>query len=155
VLEGRRAVALEIQSLVAPNDGPHPRRVAHGLERERLEVLAAVLRQRAGIDLSKSDVFVRVAGGFRADEPAVDLALALALASSVTGAPVPPDLVAIGEVGLAGDVRAVPGIGTRLGECARLGFGQAVVGRSVSVPDGLKVHAVAQLRDALALLGPA
>jgi DNA repair protein RadA/Sms len=155
LLEGRRAVALEIQSLVAPNGGPHPRRVAHGLERERLEVLAAVLRQRAGIDCSKSDVFVRVAGGFRADEPAVDLALALALASSVTGAPVPPDLVAIGEVGLAGDVRAVPGIGTRLGECARLGFGQAVVGRSVSVPDGLKVHAVAELRDALALLAPA
>jgi DNA repair protein RadA/Sms len=134
LLEGRRAVALEIQSLVAPNDGPHPRRVAHGLERERLEVLAAVLQQRARIDLSKSDVFVRVAGGFRADEPAVDLALALALASSVTGAPVPPDLVAIGEVGLAGDVRAVPGIGTRLGECARLGFRRAVVGRSVSVP---------------------
>jgi DNA repair protein RadA/Sms len=155
LLEGRRAVALEIQSLVAPNDGPHPRRVAHGLERERLEVLAAVLRQRAGIDLSKSDVFVRVAGGFRADEPAVDLALALALASSVTGAPVPPDLVAIGEVGLAGDIRAVPGIGTRLGECARLGFGQAVVGRSVSVPDGLKVHAVAELQDALRLLKPA
>jgi len=152
LLEGRRAVALEIQSLVAPNDGPHPRRVAHGLERERLEVLAAVLQQRARIDLSKSDVFVRVAGGFRADEPAVDLALALALASSVTGAPVPPDLVAIGEVGLAGDVRAVPGIGTRLGECARLGFRRAVVGRSVSVPDGLKVHAVAELGDALGLL---
>ena len=110
LLEGRRAVALEIQSLVAPNDGPHPRRVAHGLERDRLEVLAAVLQQRAGIDLSKSDVFVRVAGGFRADEPAVDLALALALASSMTGAPLPPDLVAIGEVGLAGDVRAVPGV---------------------------------------------
>jgi DNA repair protein RadA/Sms len=152
LLEGRRAVALEIQSLVAPNDGPHPRRVAHGLERERLEVLAAVLRQRAGLDLSKCDVFVRVAGGFRADEPAVDLALALALASSVTGKPVPPDLVAIGEVGLSGDVRAVPGIGTRLRECARLGFRQAVVGRSVGDHDGLNVHAVGELREAMRLL---
>ena len=152
LLEGRRAVALEIQSLVAPNDGPHPRRVAHGLERERLEVLGAVLQQRAGTDLSKSDVFVRVAGGFRADEPAIDLALALALASSMTGAPVPPDLVAIGEVGLAGDVRAVPGIGARLRECARLGFRQAVVGRSVGVHEGLEVHPVAELREALGLL---
>ncbi len=152
LLEGRRAVALEIQSLVAPNDGPHPRRVAHGLERDRLEVLAAVLQQRAGIDLSKSDVFVRVAGGFRADEPAVDLALALALASSMTGAPLPPDLVAIGEVGLAGDVRAVPGVGTRLRECARLGFRRAVVGRSAGLHDGLEVHPVAEMREALELL---
>ncbi|HEY2665993.1 MAG TPA: DNA repair protein RadA [Actinomycetota bacterium] len=152
LLEGRRAVALEIQSLVAPNDGPHPRRVAHGLERDRLEVLAAVLQQRAGIDLSKSDVFVRVAGGFRADEPAVDLALALALASSVTGAVLPSDLVAIGEVGLAGDVRAVPGVGTRLSECARLGFRRAVVGRSAGLHDGLEVHPVAELREALELL---
>ena len=152
LLEGRRAVALEIQSLVAPNDGPHPRRVAHGLERDRLEVLAAVLQQRAGIDLSKSDVFVRVAGGFRADEPAVDLALALALASSMTGAPLPSDLVAIGEVGLAGDVRAVPGVGTRLRECARLGLRRAVVGRSAGLHDGLEVHAVAELREALDLL---
>jgi DNA repair protein RadA/Sms len=111
-----------------------------------------VLQQRAGVDLSKCDVFVRVAGGFRADEPAVDLALALALASSMTGAPVPPDLVAIGEVGLAGDVRAVPGIGARLRECARLGFRRAVVGRSVGAHEGLEVHAVADLREALGLL---
>jgi DNA repair protein RadA/Sms len=100
-------------------------------------------------------VFVRVAGGFRADEPAVDLALALALASSVTGKPVPPDLVAIGEVGLSGDVRAVPGIGTRLRECARLGFRRAVVGRSVGDHDGLKVHPVGELREAIQLLSRA
>jgi DNA repair protein RadA/Sms len=155
LLEGRRALALEIQSLVAPNEGQHPRRVAHGLERERLEVLAAVLQQRAGIGLSKSDVFVRVAGGIRADEPAVDLTLALALASSVTGAPLPPDLVAIGEVGLAGDVRAVPGMETRLGECARLGFRRAIVGRSGGMHEGLEVHAVAELREAMQLLVPA
>ena len=158
VLEGRRPVALEVQSLVSRNEGGHLRRIAHGLARERLEVLAAVLDRRAGIDLSRFDLFARVAGGFRADEPAVDLALALALASAMLDLSVPPDLVAIGEVGLAGDVRAVPGIESRLRECARLGFRRAVVGRSVAEEgpveglQGLRVHAVSELRDAIQLL---
>ncbi|GAC1366437.1 MAG: DNA repair protein RadA [Actinomycetota bacterium] len=152
VLEGRRPVALEVQSLVVPNEGGHLRRVAHGLERERLEVAAAVLDRRAGVKLAKFDLFARVAGGFRASEPAVDLALALALASAWLELPVPPDLVAIGEVGLSGDVRAVPGMKARLAECARLGFKQAVVGRSVVERDGLRVHAVGELREAVALL---
>jgi DNA repair protein RadA/Sms len=152
LLEGRRPVALEIQSLVAATNGHNPRRVAHGVERDRVEVLAAVLRQRAGIDLSACDVFARVAGGFRADEPSVDLALTLALASAMLNRPVPPDLIAIGEVGLAGDVRAVPGTAERLRECARLGFRRAVVGCSAGHHTSLAVHAVEEVREAIALI---
>ncbi len=152
LLEGRRPVALEVQSLVAANEGSHPRRVAHGLERDRLEVLAAVLENRTDVKLAKTDIFARVAGGFRADEPGVDLALALALASAMLNKPVPADLVAIGEVGLSGDVRAVPGIDTRLRECARLGFRRAVVGRSVGAHADLEVRAVSELREAIALV---
>jgi DNA repair protein RadA/Sms len=155
VLEGRRPVAIEVQSLVVANQGGHFRRVAHGLERERLEVSAAVLERRAGIELSKYDLFARVAGGFQANEPAIDLALALALASARLDAAVPADLVAIGEVGLSGDVRAVPGMGARLRECSRLGFRRAVVGRSaagVAAPEGLEVQPVGELREATSLL---
>lgn len=152
VMEGRRPVALEVQALVAPNDGGHLRRVAHGLERERLEVAAAVLDRRAGVKFDKFDLFARVAGGYSANEPAIDLALALALASARLDRPVPADLVAIGEVGLSGDVRAVPGIRARLAECARLGFRRAVVGRSVEERAGLQVHAVSEVADAVALL---
>jgi DNA repair protein RadA/Sms len=152
VLEGRRPVALEVQSLVVPDQGAHVRRVAHGLERDRLEVVAAVLERRAGVALSKYDLFARVAGGYEAGEPAIDLALALALASARLDRPVPPDLVAIGEVGLSGDVRAVPGMRSRLRECARLGFRRAVVGRSVAEREGLEVHAIQEVSEAIALL---
>jgi len=116
------------------------------------EKLAAVLENRTDVKLAKTDIFARVAGGFRADEPGVDLALALALASAMLNKPVPADLVAIGEVGLSGDVRAVPGIDTRLRECARLGFRRAVVGRSVGAHADLEVRAVSELREAIALV---
>jgi DNA repair protein RadA/Sms len=152
VLEGRRPVALEVQSLVIASESPHPRRVTHGLERDRLEVVAAVLQQRAHLSLSKSDLFARIAGGFRAEEPAVDLALALALASARLERPAPIDLVAIGEVGLSGDVRAVPGMRSRLRECARLGFRRALVGRSVTDGEGMDLHPVGDVREVLSML---
>lgn len=141
VLEGHRPVALEVQTLVASaNPTAHPRRVAHGLERERLEVAAAVLGQRAGMPFSGFDIFARVAGGYTAYEPGIDLALALALASAREDRAVPPDLVAVGELGLAGDIRSVPGIVSRLRECARLGFRRALVGRSSAGAEGLLGH---------------
>ena len=154
-LEGRRPVALEVQCLVVPTEG-HARRVAHGLERERLEVTAAVLHRRAHLRFDKLDLFARVAGGYRAGEPGIDLALALALASAATDRAVPADLVAIGEVGLAGDVRAAHGMDARLAECARLGFRQALVGRSVTISagNGMRVHAVDELHEAVAMLEP-
>ena len=160
VLEGRRPVALEVQCLVLDNPGGHLRRVAHGLERDRLEVTAAILERRAGLSFSRCDVFARVAGGFSAREPAVDLALALALASARLELPVPGDLVAIGEAGLSGEVRAVPDLPRRLRECARLGFARAVVGRSSGEgagepPPGLTMHPVGELREVVALLAPA
>lgn len=122
VLEGRRPVAMEIQTLIVPNKAPFPRRMAQGLESSRLGMALAVLEQRAGIKLSQFDVYASVAGGMRAAEPGVDLALALSLASSVLGKPLPAGLCAIGEVGLAGDIRAVAGMGARVGELVRLGF---------------------------------
>lgn len=155
ILEGRRPVALEVQTLVVGNSGQHVRRVAHGLERERLDVSAAVLEQRAQIKLSGYDLFARIAGGFSAGEPAIDLALALALASARLERPVPADVVAIGEVGLSGDVRSVPGVANRLRECARLGFARALVGRSaadVAMPVGLEVVAVGELKEATRFL---
>jgi DNA repair protein RadA/Sms len=132
VLEGRRPVAIEVQSLVVGSPGGPRRRITHGVERDRLELVAAVAERNAGppVELTKHDLFARIAGGFEAHEPAIDLALALALVSSAVARPIPGEVVAIGEVGLAGDVRSVPGLASRLRECARLGFTRAVVGRS-------------------------
>jgi len=155
-------VAIEVQALVASpknlsKDAPpgQRRRVADGLERDRLEVCAAVLERQSEVALGSRDLFARVAGGFTANEPAIDLPLALALASSAMGVPVPADLVAIGEVGLSGDVRSVPGLALRLRECARLGFRTAVAGRSAAGILGkeeLRVVAIAHLSDAVRLL---
>lgn len=162
VLEGRRPVAIEVQALVASPKGPGKdappglrRRVADGLERDRLEVCAAVLERQAEVSLGSRDLFARIAGGFNSSEPAIDLPLALALASSALGVPVPPDLVAIGEVGLSGDVRSVPGLALRLAECARLGFRTAVAGRSAAGILGkeqLRVVAISHLSEAVRLL---
>lgn len=122
VLEGRRPVALEIQTLIVPNRAPVTRRVAQGVEPARLGLALAVLEQRAGVRLSDCDVYASVAGGMRAAEPGIDLALALALASSRLHKPLPTGLCAVGEVGLAGDVRAVAGMEARINELVRLGF---------------------------------
>jgi DNA repair protein RadA/Sms len=126
-LEGRRPVALEIQTLIVPTRAPVARRVAQGLEPARLGVALAVLDRRAGVKLGDWDVYASVAGGMRAAEPGIDLALALALASSRLHRPLPQGLAAVGEVGLAGDIRAVPGLQARVRELLRLGFSQVIV----------------------------
>lgn len=156
VLEGRRALALEIQTLVVPTNAPVTRRVAQGLESARLGVILAVLEQRAGVKLSGYDVYASVAGGLRAAEPGVDLALALALASSRKDRPVPTGMAAVGEVGLAGDIRSVAGMEARIGELARLGFTSVVVPSSV-VMNGdefphTKLIKTANLRHAVGVL---
>lgn len=150
-LEGRRPLACEVQALVAPTRLAQPRRVASGLDTARLGLLTAVLERRAGVDVKDDDVFVSTVGGVRLTEPAVDLALCLALASSRNDQPVPRDLVAIGEVGLAGELRLVTRAERRVAEAARLGFRRILVPASYDGKrHGLDVRRASDLAGALA-----
>ncbi len=151
-LEGQRPLLVEVQALVAPSTLAQPRRSAQGVDGGRLSMLLAVLERRAGLVVGQADVFVSAVGGVRLVEPGTDLGLALAVASAVTGRPSPPGLVAVGEVGLGGELRQVPHTSRRLSEAARLGFTRALVPASavVDVP-GLSVHGVATLGEALEL----
>jgi DNA repair protein RadA/Sms len=127
-LEGRRPLVAEVQTLVWPVAGNEPtRRVTSGLDFARVGMTVAVLDRRAGIDLRKCDVYAATVGGVKLTEPAVDLAVALALAGAKGDLRLPSDLVAFGEVGLAGEIRGVTGIDRRLGEAARMGFRRAIV----------------------------
>jgi len=150
-LEGRRPLLTEIQALVAPSALAQPRRATSGLESARVAMVLAVLERRARMRLSDRDVYTATVGGVRVGEPSADLAVALAVASSAYDRPLLPGAVAVGEIGLAGEVRHVTGVGRRLAEAARLGFTTAVVptGASVPVPEGMRVIQVADLRTAL------
>jgi DNA repair protein RadA/Sms len=125
-MEGYRPLMVEVQALVG-RSSPVPRRFVTGLDPGRVGFLVAVLDKRAGVPVGDCDVYVSVTGGARACEPAADLAVCLALASSVSSKPVGPDMVAIGEVGLGGEVRRVSGMAKRLAEAGRLGFHRALV----------------------------
>ena len=151
-VEGRRPLVAEVQALAVPSTAGYPRRTASGLDGSRLAMILAVLERRAGTVLKEFDVYASTVGGVRLSEPAVDLALALALAGAKTNLAGPSGLVAIGEVGLAGDVRRVGGVGRRLAEAARLGFSRALVpaGSGVAAPPGLTVTEVDTLGRALA-----
>ena len=135
-LEGQRPLLVEIQALVAGGGHPMPRRSASGLDANRLGVLLAVLDERAGVDLSRREVYVSAVGGVRINEPGADLATALALASAATGVALPSDLVVCGEIGLAGELRHVSHTRRRLAEASRLGFRRALVPRSCELPPG-------------------
>ncbi len=152
-VEGQRALLVELQALTAPSAGDAPcRRSAQGVDAGRLALLIAVLEQRAGVRLTRTDVFASAVGGIRVTEPAADLALALAVASAVRGRPLPPDLVAFGEVGLGGEVRAVPGAPRRLAEAARVGFRHALVPSSCpDGPPGMEVIHARSIGEAVAL----
>ncbi|MGE5177008.1 MAG: DNA repair protein RadA [Hyphomicrobiales bacterium] len=126
-IEGTRPLLVEVQALVAPTHFANPQRVSQGVDPRRLAVVIAVLEKRASLSLAGADVFVNVAGGIRLDEPASDLGLSLALASSFRDRPLPPDRLAVGEVGLGGELRPVPQLARRLAEARRLGFRSAVV----------------------------
>jgi len=127
-LEGRRPLPAEVQALVSTSVGElPPRRVVSGLDSARVTMMLAVLRQRAGVGIGRRDVFAASVGGARLTEPSVDLAVGLAVASAIADVNVPPDLVAIGEVGLAGEIRRVTGIQKRIAEAERLGFRRAII----------------------------
>ncbi|MBA2529765.1 MAG: DNA repair protein RadA, partial [Euzebyales bacterium] len=149
-LEGQRPLACEVQALVAPTALSNPRRVGSGLDASRLALLVAVLERRANIALADRDVYASSVGGVRITEPAVDLALCLAIASSRREAPLARDLVVLGEVGLAGELRAVAQVGRRLAEAERLGFSGALLPAAYDGPSfGLEVRRARDLRGAL------
>lgn len=122
LMEGTRSILIEIQSLVVPTKMPIPRRVAQGIDSKRLEMLLAVLFRRANVPLYDMDVFVNIAGGIKANDPSVDLAICLSVASSFFDKPLPKKFLAIGELGLSGEVRNVPFQGKRIKDAKRLGF---------------------------------
>src|SRR5947208_3968490 len=154
-LDGTRPLLLELQALVAPASFGTPRRTVLGADYNRVCLLLAVLEKRAGVPVASQDVFVNVAGGGRVMEPAADLAVLVAAASSYLDRPVRGDVVVLGEVGLTGEVRAVTGLEARLREAAQLGFTQAVVPRSnlLETPrPPLEAHGVATVHEALDVL---
>ncbi|MEA5454805.1 DNA repair protein RadA [Sinomonas sp. JGH33] len=155
-LEGRRPLLAEVQSLLAESANGQPRRATSGLDSSRVAMLLAVLQQRAGCVLHKDDSYVATVGGVRLTEPATDLAVALAVASAKTRQALPQRLIAFGEVGLAGEVRPVPGINRRIQEAHRLGFTHAIVPASPTgpgeIPPGFSVREVGHVAEALGLL---
>ncbi|MEW9520710.1 DNA repair protein RadA [Streptomyces tubercidicus] len=153
-LEGRRPLVAEVQALTVDSQIPSPRRTTSGLETSRVSMMLAVLEQRGRISaLGKRDIYSATVGGVKLTEPAADLAVALALASAASDTPLPKNLVAIGEVGLAGEVRRVTGVQRRLSEAARLGFTHALVPSDPGkIPDGMRVLEVADVGQALSVL---
>ena len=156
-MEGTRPLLVEVQGLTSPTAFGHARRAAIGVDYNRLLLVLAVLQRRLGLRLADQDVFASVVGGLTIREPAADLALAAAIASSVQDRPVRADWVLIGEVGLAGELRAVGQTAARLREAAQLGFRAAVVPKRLRRqkherwPPGLEVHEVTSVRQALHL----
>ena len=153
VMEGTRCVLAEVQALVVSAGYGNPRRMASGVDFNRLCLLIAVLEKRAGANLSSSDIYVSVAGGLKIDETAVDLGISVAIATARSDKQIPSDLVFIGEVGLGGELRAVSQLEKRIKEAAKLGFSRAIVPkrsmRGIKVPEGFKVYGVDNIRDAI------
>jgi DNA repair protein RadA/Sms len=150
-LEGTRPLLVEIQALVDAG-GPSPRRLSVGLDRDRLAMLLAVLHRHAGVSCADQDVFVNAVGGVRISEPAADLAVLLAIQSSLRGRPLPKGFIAFGEVGLAGEVRPAPRGQERLKEAAKLGFTVALVPKANAPKkpiDGLVVHPIERIEEAI------
>lgn len=126
-MEGTRPLLVEVQGLTSKSAFGHPRRTANGVDFNRLLLTIAVLSRRAGVQLADQDVFINVVGGLRITEPALDLAMAVALSSSHRDRPVPADLAFVGEIGLSGELRAVPRLEARLHEARKLGFRRVVI----------------------------
>ena len=156
VMEGVRPVLAEVQALLAPSAYGNSRRTSNGFDYNRAMMMLAVLEKRGGLMLSNCDFYVNVIGGLTLDEPAADLALIVALASSFRDKPVPYDLAAVGEVGLTGELRSVSAVNQRLSEVRRLGFTKCLVPSRSSgkllAPDGLELIRVGNIREAIAVL---
>lgn len=153
VMEGTRPVLAEVQALVTKTTFNVPRRTADGFDFNRAVLLMAVAEKRAGMKLNMFDAYINVIGGLRLDEPGADLPVILAVASSYRDQAIPDDLVAMGEVGLTGEIRTVSHMNQRLSEAARLGFKKCIIPRNGSekldIPAGLTVYRVRNLREAI------
>jgi len=159
-MEGARPVLAEVQALIAPASASNPRRMSNGFDYNRAAMLLAVLEKRGGLKVSACDAYLNIVGGLSLDEPAADLAAVIALASSYLDRPVPSDLVAIGEVGLTGELRSVNQLGQRVSEIQRLGFRRCVVpahrAGTIKAPTGLTVIPARNIGEAIrAALRPA
>ena len=153
VMEGTRPVLAEVQALVTQTSFNVPRRASDGFDFNRAVLLMAVAEKRAGLKMNLFDAYINVIGGLRLDEPGADLPVVLAVASSYRDKPIADDLVAIGEVGLTGEIRSVSHLNQRLGEVSRLGFKKCIIPRGGSekldIPAGLEVYRVRNLREAI------
>ena len=156
-MEGTRPILVEIQALTSYTNNPQPRRTANGFDPNRLTMLIAVLSKRVGLPLFNQDIYVNVVGGLRITEPAADLAVATAIASSFRNQRVDPELALVGEIGLSGELRSVSQLERRLGEAAKLGFGRALYPNPAKAPTvhGVQLDGVRSLHDAIrmALVG--
>ncbi|HCR49322.1 MAG TPA: DNA repair protein RadA, partial [Bacteroidetes bacterium] len=155
-VEGSRPLLVEIQALVSDSNYGVPQRTTTGFDNRRLQMLLAVLEKREGWQLGKQDVFLNVAGGVRLEEPAVDLGVVVAVASSFRDVPADSGTVLIGEVGLGGELRTVSHVERRLNEAAKLGFERAVLPKTnlkgIARPEGLEVIGVERLSEVLDLV---
>ena len=158
VMEGSRPLITEIQALVSPTVFPSPKRSANGFDNNRLCMLLAVLEKRLGLHFSQNDIYINVTGGLQLDEPAADLAVALALVSGILDRALPDNLIAVGEIGLSGECRSVASVEQRINEVARLGFGRLVLpehnhkklsDRRISALKELELHPVKNLFSAI------
>ena len=156
-LEGTRPLLVELQALTSPTPFSNPRRTANGIDPNRLLLISAVLSKRLGLKLWEQDIFVNVIGGLKIAEPAADLALALAIASSYQESPLPADLAIVGEVGLSGELRRVGQLAARLSEARKIGFKRALVPRlrqRGDLPGGIELVQARNLREALRAVLP-
>jgi DNA repair protein RadA/Sms len=156
VVEGSRPIITEIQALASKTIYPAPKRTSNGIDYNRMHLILAVLEKRLGLRFSACDAYLNVIGGLRLDEPAADMAIALALLSSMKDIPVPDDLIAFGEVGLAGECRSVSAPEIRVNEAVRLGFTKIILPKKDAaridvskLPDGIEIIGVGGIFDAL------
>ncbi|OGC11982.1 DNA repair protein RadA [candidate division WOR-1 bacterium RIFOXYA12_FULL_52_29] len=148
-IEGSRPLLVEIQALVAPTKMAYPIRRVTGVDQNRVAIILAVLERQIGLKLSSSDVYVNAAGGVRVYEPAIDLPIALAIASCYRSKPIDSATMAVGEIGLAGEIRSISGIEKRLKEAEKLGFKTAITPRGSKVATKLKLEEAATVKEAL------
>lgn len=156
VMEGSRPIIAEIQSLVTPSAYPAPRRTSNGVDYNRLCLILAVLEKRLGLKFSQNDIYVNVVSGLRLDEPSVDLAIALSLISSIKDVPIPEAVLAMGEIGLSGEIRTVGNLQKRINESYRLGFDTIAVPKNsldekIKIPDDVSIIPIETIYEALSL----
>ncbi|MYL57916.1 DNA repair protein RadA, partial [Virgibacillus halodenitrificans] len=152
-MEGTRPVLVEIQALISPSAFGNPRRMATGIDNNRVPLLMAVLEKRVGLMLQNQDAYIKVAGGVKLDEPAIDLAVAVSIASSFRDQPTNPEDIFVGEVGLTGEIRRVSRIEQRVQEAAKLGFKRVICPKNNlegwTIPKNIEVVGVSTVQEAL------